>query len=47
MAAYIFKAIAEGERLFLQAPTGIGKTMSALFPAIKAFERGKVERIFI
>ena len=46
MAAYIFKAIAEGERLFLQAPTGIGKTMSALFPAIKAFERGKVERIF-
>ena len=35
-----------GARLFCQAPTGIGKTMSALFPALKAMGEGKGEKIF-
>ena len=35
-----------GTRLFCQAPTGIGKTMSALFPALKAMGEGKGEKIF-
>ena len=35
-----------GTRLFCQAPTGIGKTMSALFPALKAIGAGKGEKIF-
>ena len=35
-----------GSRLFCQAPTGIGKTMSALFPALKAMGEGKGEKIF-
>jgi Rad3-related DNA helicase len=33
-------------RLFLAAPTGIGKTISVLFPAVKALGEGKLERIF-
>jgi DNA excision repair protein ERCC-2 len=32
--------------LFLAAPTGIGKTISVLFPAVKALGEGKLERIF-
>ena len=35
-----------GTRLFCQAPTGIGKTMSALFPALKAMGSGCGEKIF-
>lgn len=46
MAAYVYSAIAEGSSLFLQAPTGIGKTMSALFPALKAMGEGKADKLF-
>ena len=35
-----------GTRLFCQAPTGIGKTMSALFPALKAMGEGSGEKLF-
>ena len=35
-----------GTRLFCQAPTGIGKTMSAVFPALKAMGEGCGEKLF-
>lgn len=35
-----------GTRLFCQAPTGIGKTMSTLFPALRAMGEGKGEKLF-
>ena len=35
-----------GFRLFCQAPTGTGKTMSALFPAMKAMGEGIGEKLF-
>ena len=35
-----------GARLFCQAPTGTGKTMSALFPAMKAMGEGNGEKLF-
>ena len=40
------RAISRGERLFVQAPTGIGKTISALYPAVRALGEGRCERIF-
>ena len=46
LAVAAYRAIARGGRLFLEAPTGIGKTIAALFPAIKALSEGKLERIF-
>ena len=46
MAAYVFNAIRDGVKAFLQAPTGIGKTISALFPAIKAMEAGLTDKVF-
>ncbi|WP_313343398.1 ATP-dependent DNA helicase [Sedimentibacter sp.] len=32
----VFSTIKEGKKLFSQAPTGVGKTISVLFPAIKS-----------
>ncbi len=41
-----YRAIKRGERLLVSAPTGIGKTVSALFPAVKAAGEGRAEKIF-
>ena len=46
LAVAAYRVLAKGGRLFLAAPTGIGKTISALFPAVKALGEGKLERIF-
>ncbi|MEC0168889.1 helicase C-terminal domain-containing protein [Paenibacillus graminis] len=45
-AAAVYKTVAEGVNLFAQAPTGIGKTMSTLFPAVKALGEGIAAGIF-
>ncbi len=41
-----YRALRDGGRLFAQAPTGIGKTIGALFPALKALGEGRLARIF-
>lgn len=46
MAAAVYRTISSQARLYCQAPTGIGKTISALFPAVKAIGEGKTETIF-
>ncbi len=46
LAVATYRAIVRGERLFLEAPTGIGKTISVLFPAVKALAEGKIDTIF-
>ena len=46
LAEAVFRAVRRGERLFAQAPTGIGKTMSTLYPAVKAIGEGICERVF-
>jgi DNA excision repair protein ERCC-2 len=46
LAVAAYRVLANGGRLFLAAPTGIGKTISTLFPAVKALREGKLERIF-
>jgi DNA excision repair protein ERCC-2 len=46
LAVATYRVLANGGRLFLAAPTGIGKTISVLFPAVKALGEGKLERIF-
>ncbi|NTU85255.1 MAG: hypothetical protein HGA45_38855, partial [Chloroflexales bacterium] len=38
-----YRAIKEGSTLFLQAPTGIGKTMAVLYASLKALGRGQAE----
>ncbi|MCP3027422.1 ATP-dependent DNA helicase [Halobacillus sp. A5] len=46
LAGAVYRTSQEKRNLFAQAPTGIGKTISTLFPAIKSMEEGKQERIF-
>lgn len=46
LAERCFRAIRRGRRLFAQAPTGIGKTMSTLYPAAKALGEGLCDRVF-
>ena len=40
-----YQTIKEKEMLFTQAPTGIGKTISTIFPAVKAIGEGIANRI--
>ena len=44
-AANVYVAIRDRKRLFAQAPTGIGKTMAALYPALRALGEGKCGRV--
>lgn len=46
LAVAVYQAILEERRLFVEAPTGIGKTISTLFPAIKAIGQGGIDQIF-
>ncbi len=46
LAVFTYKAVLSGKKLFAQAPTGIGKTISTLFPAVKAMGEGKTSKIF-
>lgn len=45
-AVAVYKTILDKETLYAQAPTGIGKTISTLFPSLKAIGEGKAEKIF-
>ena len=42
----VLLACKNGTKLLCEAPTGIGKTMSALFPSVKAFGHGFIDKIF-
>ncbi len=41
-----YDAIKHGGRVFIEAPTGTGKTISALFPALRALGKGYCDKIF-
>lgn len=46
LAVNVYGTIRDNRKMFVQAPTGIGKTISTLFPAVKALREGKTDRIF-
>lgn len=46
LAGAVYKSIVEKVSLFAQAPTGIGKTMSTLFPVLKAMGEGQAKGLF-
>lgn len=46
LAAYVYRTIVHKRKLFLEAPTGVGKTISTVFPAVKAMGEEKADRIF-
>ena len=42
----VHRAVTRGERLFAEAPTGTGKTMSVLYPSLRALGEGAIDKIF-
>ncbi|MFC4557680.1 ATP-dependent DNA helicase [Virgibacillus kekensis] len=46
LAGSVYKTILDKKVLFAKASTGIGKTMSTIFPSIKAIGEGHLKRIF-
>ena len=42
----VYRTILRKKELFVQAPTGIGKTMSTVFPAVRAIGEGQAEKLF-
>lgn len=42
----VYRTLARGTRLYASAPTGTGKTVSVLYPAIKALGEGRCEKVF-
>ncbi len=42
----VFRCIRTKRRLMVSAPTGIGKTMSSVYPSLKAIGAGRADRVF-
>ncbi len=46
LAGAVYRVIGAQKRLYVQAPTGIGKTLSTLFPAVKAITGHGLDKMF-
>ena len=46
VAGDVYRTMLRRKKLFIQAPTGTGKTISTIFPAVKAVGEGLADRIF-
>lgn len=46
LVTHVYHTICHKKKLFLEAPTGVGKTVSTVFPAVKAIGEEKADRIF-
>lgn len=46
LAVAVYRTVLDEKNLFAQAPTGIGKTISTIFPSIKAIGEGIASKVF-
>lgn len=46
LAGAVYRTIGAQKRLYVQAPTGIGKTLSTLFPSVKAITGHHLDKLF-
>ncbi|MTV82045.1 ATP-dependent DNA helicase [Secundilactobacillus folii] len=46
LAVAVYKALSLKKQLFIEAPTGTGKTISTVFPCIKAMGEDQIQRLF-
>ena len=46
LAAMTYRTIEDKKKLFIEAPTGVGKTITTVFPAVKAMGEGLSDRVF-
>lgn len=42
----VYHSISKKQQIFIQAPTGIGKTMSVVYPSVRALGEDKAETVF-
>lgn len=46
LVSYVYQTIYHKKKLFIEAPTGVGKTISTIFPSVKAMGNGMGDKIF-
>ena len=46
LTAAVYRTIEQKKKLFIQAPTGVGKTIATVFPSVRAMGEGLGEKIF-
>lgn len=46
LVTYVYQTIFHKKKLFIEAPTGVGKTISTVFPAVKAMGTGRCDKFF-
>lgn len=46
LVSSVYRTILRKKKLFIQAPTGVGKTMAAVFPAVRSVGEGLGEKLF-
>jgi len=46
LMAQVYGSIEKGERLFVMAPTGVGKTLANVYPSLKSLAMDKADKIF-
>lgn len=46
LVSHVYRTIYHKKKLFIEAPTGVGKTISTVFPSVKAMENGMADKIF-
>lgn len=46
LVTYVYQTVYHKKKLFIEAPTGVGKTISTLFPTVKSMGEGRGSKIF-
>lgn len=46
LITYVYRTLYHKRKLFIEAPTGVGKTLSTVFPSVKAVGEGMAEKLF-
>lgn len=46
LVSHVYRTIYHKKKLFIEAPTGVGKTISTVFPSVKSMENGMADKIF-
>lgn len=46
LVSNVYRTIYHKKKLFIEAPTGVGKTISTIFPALKAISKGMGDKLF-
>ena len=46
LSGHVYQTICHGKKIFIQAPTGVGKTLSCIYPSLQAIGRDKADKLF-